>query len=97
MYNQIYLFCILCVFLIIIEDLTCRDEWPRTWNNKAMFRTAKVTADCLSVNCPNVIESGSAFCLQEISNTLSPLFDCAGNATGLVQDYCKKTCNNCGR
>ena len=48
---------------------------------------------CGLVNCKTLADHGD--CLMEFSNTL--LSKCVNGTTGLVKEFCKKSCNNCGK
>ena len=72
----------------LIDKITCKDEMPPNWMPKARYHLGVL---CESITC-NAADDD--FCSRKFSEP--PLSNCVNGTYGLVRDFCKHSCENCG-
>ena len=75
---------------LIVEEDTCKDGMPPEWMPNANYQPG---VSCQMITCQALAADGS--CFREFSKY--PLSRCVNVEDGLVRDFCKRACDNCGK
>ena len=74
-----------------MEDPNCQDELPSDWKPNVEFAEG---INCGVLTCNILTSEPNNAC--EAPFNLPPLSNCVASTTGLVKEFCKKSCNICG-
>ena len=73
------------------EDPNCQDELPSDWKPDVELTDG---VSCGLLTC-NLLTSDPTTC--EFPFTQFPFSNCVETTTGLVKEFCKKSCTSCGK
>ena len=72
---------------------SCHDEFPNEWRNEAEFVDGIL---CGQLTCAGLAHmSGDDYCSKDFSSGY--LSRCTNSTSGLLQDFCRWSCKNCGK